>query len=703
MRGESGHSPDLRLQRLLRPKNIAVVGGGAWCANVVRECRKIGFAGYVWPVHPTRGEVGGVAAFASVNDLPGAPDAVFIGVNRGATVEVLRALSALGAGGAVCFAAGFSEAQQELADGGDLQAALVEAAGEMPFLGPNCYGFVNALEGAALWPDQHGLVRAERGVAILTQSSNVALNLSMQARGLPIALIGTVGNQAAVDLARLGEAVLEDPRITALGLYIEGIRDVRGFERLAARARELGKRIVAMKLGASEQSARAAVSHTASLTGSDAGARALLRRCGVAQVSSLSALLETLKILHGVGPLASNRVGSMSCSGGEASLMADTGLAYPVAFPELDEVQRDGLRAVLGPKVALANPLDYNTYIWGDLPAMTGCFAAMMAGDVGLGTVVLDFPRGDRCSDADWLPVLDAVEGAARASGKPMAVLATLVDTLPEAVAESCFARGIVPLCDLPAALEAIGAAAFLGEPVCAEPVLQVEGAPPPVAFGDSPRRYLDQEEAGLLSEDRAKALLASVGVRVPGRVVVAGVEAAAEAARGIGFPVVLKGTGFAHKSEAGAVKLGLLSAEAVAAAAKDMGCDGFLVEEMVTGGVVELLVGVLRDPAHGFVLTLGAGGVMTEVLRDTVTMLLPVRPEEVRSALAQLRIAPVLAGWRGSLGVDMEGLVEAVMAVQRLVVAEVERIEEVEINPLICKADGVVAVDALIRLKEGN
>ena len=122
MRGESGHSPDLRLQRLLRPRTIAVVGGGVWCANVIRECRKIGFDGAVWPVHPTRDEVGGLATFASIADLPGVPDAAFIGVNRGATVEVLRALSACGAGGAVCFAAGFSEAQQELADGGDMQA-----------------------------------------------------------------------------------------------------------------------------------------------------------------------------------------------------------------------------------------------------------------------------------------------------------------------------------------------------------------------------------------------------------------------------------------------------------------------------------------------------------------------------------------------------------------------------------------------------
>ncbi|CAN0267331.1 unnamed protein product, partial [Chrysoparadoxa australica] len=175
------------LSRLLRPRSIAVIGGGAWCANVIRECRKLGFDGPVWPVHPTRAEVGGVPAFARIEDLPEPPDAVYIGINRAATVEAVGVLSASGAGGAICFASGFAEAQAELADGADLQAALLAAAGNMPVLGPNCYGFLNALDRVALWPDQHGMVPVERGVAILSQSSNVALNLTMQRRGLPIA------------------------------------------------------------------------------------------------------------------------------------------------------------------------------------------------------------------------------------------------------------------------------------------------------------------------------------------------------------------------------------------------------------------------------------------------------------------------------------------------------------------------------------
>ena len=209
-----------QLDRLLRPSSIAVVGGGAWCASVVEQCRKMGFAGEIWPVHPKRDQVGGIAAFARLEDLPRAPDATFIGVNRHVTIETARRLREVGAGGAVCFASGFREAQAETGDGEGLQAALLEAAGEMPIIGPNCYGFINYLDRALLWPDQHGGVPVDRGVAILTQSSNIAINMTMQARGLPLAYVLTVGNQAQQSLADLGLAALRDTRVTALGLHI---------------------------------------------------------------------------------------------------------------------------------------------------------------------------------------------------------------------------------------------------------------------------------------------------------------------------------------------------------------------------------------------------------------------------------------------------------------------------------------------------
>src|SRR5690606_717606 len=251
------------LGRLLRPRSIAVFGG-AQAAAVVGQSRKFGFAGDIWPVHPTRSEVAGIRAYRSVDELPGTPDAAFVGVNRHLTIEIVRQLAARGAGGAVCFASGFCAA--DAGQGASLQAALIAAAGAMPMLGPNCYGLINYADGVLLWPDQHGgqkLAEKERGVAIVTQSSNIALNMTMQRRALPLAYLATAGNQAQTGLSDIAIALIEDERVSALGLHIEGFDSIAGFERLAARARELRKPIVAMKVGRSQQARAAAISHTA--------------------------------------------------------------------------------------------------------------------------------------------------------------------------------------------------------------------------------------------------------------------------------------------------------------------------------------------------------------------------------------------------------------------------------------------------------
>ncbi|OAN76470.1 acyl-CoA synthetase [Jannaschia sp. EhC01] len=671
------------LSRLLRPQSIAVVGGGAWCEAVVRECSKIGFGGAIWPVHPTKAEIGGQQAYGAIADLPSAPDAAFVGVNRLATVEVIAALAALGSGGAICFASGFQEAMEELADGADLQSELLKAAGEMSILGPNCYGVVNGLDRVALWPDHHGMVPVDSGVALVTQSSNIAINLTMQRRGLPIAYMVTAGNQAQTDVAQIGMALLGDPRVTALGLHIEGIPDIRRMEALAEMARALGKPILALKVGASDQAQAGTVSHTASLAGSDAGARALLARLGIGQVSGLPALLEALKLLHMTGPLANNRIASMSCSGGEACLMADTALAYDVELPDLSDRQKVKLRAVLGPKVALANPLDYHTYIWADRAAMAACFSAMMDEGLALGLVVLDFPRPDRCPAPDWDLVIDAVADAQAASGHKIAILASLPDTMPEEIAQKIMAQGIVPMCGLSDTLEAIAVAAIVC-PGGAAPML-LPGADGPTFT---------------LTEDAAKARLVAHGVPIPASCRAASPKAAAEAAARLGGTVALKGAGVAHKTETGAVRLNLKAGQ-VEEAAKAMPTDEYLVEEMINDPAIELLIGVVRDPAHGYVLTLGAGGTFTEILGDTTHLLLPCTATDIRRALTRLRIAPRLDGYRGAPPADIAAIASAVLAVQDYVAAHADEIFEVEINPLMCTPTRAVAADALIRIRQ--
>ncbi len=176
------------LSRLFRPRHIALLGGG-WAANAIRACQAMGYEGQIWPVHPSKPDIAGIPTYSSLSALPEAPDAAFVAVNRDLSIEVMRELSALGAGGAVSFASGFAET-----DDADKQAALVAAAGDMPMLGPNCYGVINYLDGALLWPDQHGGERVESGVAIVSQSSNIAINMTMAARGLPIAYMACVGN-----------------------------------------------------------------------------------------------------------------------------------------------------------------------------------------------------------------------------------------------------------------------------------------------------------------------------------------------------------------------------------------------------------------------------------------------------------------------------------------------------------------------------
>lgn len=258
-----------RLGRLLRPRHIAAFGGG-WAEQVVEQCNRMLFDGEVWPVHPSKEFVQGRKCYRSLDDLPCAPDASFIGVNRNLSPSILAGLSKRGAGGAVCFASGFAEAEKEDRTGSELQADLLAAAGDMPFLGPNCYGMINFLDGAPIWPDQHGGKGCDTGAAILTQSSNIAINISMQARGLPVAYLVTSGNQASVKQTEVAKELMDDERVTAIGLHIESLSSVSQYEDLAKHARMRRKPVVAIKTGISLEAREAVVSHTGAIAGNDA-------------------------------------------------------------------------------------------------------------------------------------------------------------------------------------------------------------------------------------------------------------------------------------------------------------------------------------------------------------------------------------------------------------------------------------------------
>ncbi len=662
-----------RLDRLLRPRSIAVLGAG-WALNVIEQCRKMGFAGPVWPVHPTKAEVGGLRAYASLADLPGVPDAVFIGVNRFATVEVVQELAAMGAGGAICFASGWEEAGEA-----GLQAQLVAAAGQMPILGPNCYGVINYLDGALLWPDQHGGVRVDRGVALLSQSSNIIINLSMQKRALPVAYVACLGNAAVVGLAELAGALLDDPRVTAIGLYIEGIDDAAAFAALAQAARAAGKGIACIKSGKTELSRVAAASHTASLAGGGAASSAFLRQIGVAEVNTPAELVETLKIFHTHGPQIGGRICSLSCSGGEAGLVADLAAPCGIDFPPVPEATRARLAEILGPIVVIANPLDYHTFIWGDGPRTTDVFTTMLAAyDAGI--YIIDPPRRDRCDPTGYDPALQAIVAAARETGKPAFPVASLPENFDEAAAADLMAQGIAPLMGLETALAAVRAAQT-----------------PAGEAGWRPVAPVAAREARLLSEAEGKAVLAAAGVAVPRSVSGATLAEVTALATGLTSPFALKGLGFAHKTEAGAVRLGLTTLEGQA---EMPGAAGYLVEEMVGGAVAEILLGLRRDPVYGITLTLGMGGVAAEVLEDTVTLIWPVDAAQILAALQRLRLWPLLDGYRGRARADMAAVAGMALRLGAGMAADA-RLDEIEINPVLVLPTGAVAVDALIRRVE--
>ncbi|TAX24101.1 acetate--CoA ligase family protein [Rhizobium leguminosarum] len=676
------------LDRLLRPQTIAVFGGRE-ARRVIEQCDRMGFAGEIWPVHPKLDEVLGRPCYRSVSDLPSPPDAAFVGVNRTLTVEIVRSLSEAGAGGAVCYASGFSEATAELGDGAELQQALLDAAGDMPILGPNCYGLINGLDGALLWPDQHGMQRIERGVAILTQSSNIAINLTMQTRGVPIAYVVTAGNQAQTSLADVACALIDDPRVTAVGLHVEGFGDLSALERLASMARRSRKPVVVLKVGRSEQAQRAAVSHTASLAGSDAVADAVLARLGLGRVQTLPALLETLKLLHVAGPLASHSISSMSCSGGEASLMADAAVGRNVEFPALQPQQLPRLRQVLGEMVTLSNPLDYHTFVWGDLARQTEAFCAMFEGGYALNLVVLDFPRGDRCDASEWAMTADAVMTAAAATGALAGLLATLPENMPEPIADRLMANGIIAFCGIDETITAAEVAAGIG---------QAWDRPPPLPLLDV--SFMDGEIETLTEAD-AKAELAAFGLPVPRGLLASSPGQAAEQAERLGFPVVLKALGIAHKTEVGAVALNLKDIKAVSNAAAAMPPNaGYLVEKMVDPPVAELIVGAIRDPVFGLSLTLGAGGIFVELLEDSIILPLPATKTDIHAAISRLKLAKLIYGYRGRPKGDLEAAVGAISAAADYVVRNAACLEELDINPLMVLPEGlgVAAVDALIR-----
>ena len=685
------------LDRLLSPRHIAFIGGRD-AAVAVGEAHRIGYPGQIWPVNPKRAQIGGHACFRAVADLPEAPDAVFLAVPPDAAIATLAELRDAGAGGVVCYTAGFREMGN--AEG---EAALIEAAGDMALIGPNCYGVINYLTSTALWPFAHGGECPGYGAAIITQSGMLSSDLTMNQRSVPLTHMISIGNQAVLSIEEMMGPLAEQPEVRAIGLHIEGLRDVAAFERAALAAALSGVPVVALKTGSSAIGQSLTVSHTGSLSGEDDLYDALFQRVGVIRVLSPAAMLETLKLLCVAGAPAGPTVAGFTCSGGGATMLADhgekIGLSYPSPPPEV----AGQLSRLLPPIATVSNPLDYTTPIWGQPEFTRPVFQAALEAPADFAVLVQDYPAaGLDESRKVYLADADAFADACLAKGVPGAICATLPENMGTKTRQHLIERGIAPMQGILETLDAIAAGAWwsaaaerLGA-AAPVPLLELEPA---------------SDEVCLLDEARAKALLADASVQVP-KGAVGSRRELAELACQVGLPVALKmiGPKLAHKTEAGAVVLNLSDVEAVTRAAEEMYAnvalhhpgaqtDRFLIERMQPPPLAELLVSIRRDPQFGLAMTLGSGGTLVELIGDTETLLLPATSGEIVAAIERLRVAPLLHGFRGAGATDLFMLAESIQRIAKFAIGWSPPLVELEINPLFVYPDHVGVIDVLQRI----
>jgi len=687
------------LERLLQPRQIAFIGGRD-AAVAIGEAKRIGFEGSIWPVNPKRAEMSGITCFASVEDLPEPPDAVFLAVPVQQAIDTVRRLADIGAGGIVCYTAGFGEVGTV---GQQAEQALIKAAGSMALVGPNCYGMINYLTRSALWPFAHGGSTPGYGAAIITQSGMLSSDLTMSQRSLPLSHMISIGNQSVIAIEDLVEVLCEKPEVRAIGLHIEGLKHAGRFAEAATKAAQLGKPIVALKSGSSAIGKSLTTSHTGSLSGEDDLYDALFKRCGIVRVFSPAQMLETLKFMCIAGIPTSNRVAGFTCSGGGATMLADHGEKIGLAFPEHDDAVTGKLRQLLPSTATVSNPLDYTTPIWGQAEMTRPVFSAALTTEAATAVLVQDYPAcGLDESRLIYLADADAFADAALAAGIPAAICSTLPENMDTATRDHLLSRGIAPMQGINDCLDAIAAASAwrqMQHRIAHQPPAELLG-------GEAIGKFMAIDEA------TAKSQLAEVGIPVPSGTVCCLADAAA-AAEALGFPVAIKMVHekLMHKTEAGAVVLNINSGseatdavariqKAVAARLPDAAGDRWLIEKMQAQPLAELIVSVREDAQFGLAMTLGSGGVLVELVADSITVLLPCTRDDLIEAVESLRVSRLLDGFRGGAKADIRKLADQLAGLADFMVLNRGKVAEIEINPMFVYKDSLCAVDALMHIR---
>ncbi|MFP6743296.1 MAG: acetate--CoA ligase family protein [Alphaproteobacteria bacterium] len=693
--------------RFFKPRTVAFVGGRS-AQQYLRRCREFGFGGKLYYVNPRLdgappAGLEGVTCVPTLADLPSPPDATFLAVSAELTLGYVSELAAMGAGGVVCYAAGFGEVGDE---GRLRQQALIDAAGDsLAVLGPNCYGFINAVDQVALWVGNPALKPVPKGVAIISQSGALVETITMGSRSLPTAYAISAGNQAVLAVEDLIEGFLHMAEVTAIALYIETLNDVDRFSRAALRALEQNVPIIAIKSGTSAVGKTIAIGHTGSLGGADKLYDALFERLCVVRASSVTELVETAKMLSIAGAPDGPRMAASAASGGDMAMIADAGENLGLEFPPLNDSQYDTIRALLPDFATVSNPLDYTLGGWGRPEVQRIMCEELAGGNVDIMAHITEYPSSiedgsgpdPAYGECDY--VIDALIAARHSSHKAVVGITQMPENMPDYARERLVANGVAPLLGLRDAMQAIAHGVWYGRQrqyILSQPAESrlLSGVSEPKA------------DHTTLSEWQAKQTLAGLGIKLPSGTL-ATLETVARAADDIGYPVVIKAAGavIAHKTEAGAVAVGLTSRDEVQQAAEGMArrlpeaSNSFLVEAMVAGPVAALIVAIGRDAQFGAYLTIGSGGVLVELLQDSATLLLPVTRDDIARAIAKLRVATLLEGHRGGPPGDVEALTETMFALAQYAGNQGAALGELEINPLFVMASGggVYAIDALI------
>ncbi len=700
------------LDAILAPRSVAVVGvsreRGSIGAEIFHNLIASGFQGPVYPVNPNADWVQSVKAYASISDVPGTVDLAVITTPAATVRDIVDACAAKGVKGVVVISAGFAEG------GGDARAQQHELAERcrragMRMVGPNCLGVLSTAADVRLNATFGPINPPAGSVAFATQSGGPGLAAFDYASslGLGISEFVSMGNKADVSGNDLLERWRRHSATRVILLYLESFGNPRRFLELA---REVSheKPIIAVKAGRTSTGARAASSHTAALAGSDKAAAALFAQTGVIRVESMRELLETASVLALQPIPAGRRTAIITNAGGLGIMAADACEAHNLALPKPDEPTMDALRSFLPTAASLGNPIDMVASASAETYEKT--LSTVLASDAFDSAIVLLVPT----AVTDPVAVAQAIVRAATGMPKPVVCAVVGVHGAAEGRTHLCDA-GFPAFAFPEEAVTALGHATDYGSWRATHAERQ---SPAAAVNQDRVRRILADatariratpEDAGndWLTPQEAHALLEACGIATPRSAFVATAEAAATAADEIGYPVVAKviATGLIHKTEVGAVRVGLRDAAAVRAACRamadrmDVKVEGFQVQEMVEGGT-ELLAGISRDPSFGALVGFGAGGTYTELLADAAFRIAPLTRDDARDIVSGIRSQALLNGFRGHPAVDRDTVMRVLLALSALA-DDNQNVLEVDLNPLVATArKGIIALDARVRLR---